>query len=205
MSDHIHLHDHHRNAEFQQRVDRLIAVAEKLGITTKTELDERLERFLTAANPLNGARVVVRAWTDPDFAERLAENATKAVAELGFSFGHQHNQIQLRALFNSTEEHNLVVCTLCSCYPMALLGPPPAWYKSEAYRSRVVRDPRSVLHEFGVQLPESTHVHVWDSTTDLRYLVIPYRPAGTENLSEAGLLELVHRDCLIGTALAGRH
>jgi nitrile hydratase subunit alpha len=191
---------HHRNAELQARVNALLDAVERAGVVTRTEVDERAERFAQSANPANGAQVVARAWSDPGFAERLAADATTAITELGFSMGHQRN-IELHAVFNTEDVHNVVVCTLCSCYPVGLLGPPPAWYKREAYRSRVVYDPRGVLREFGLEIGEDRKVSVWDATAEARYLVIPRRPAGTEHLAEAELAELVTRDCLIGTAV----
>ena len=197
---HTHGHDHNRNAELQARVNRLIDAAERHGITTRADIDQRLERFVTVNTPLNGARIVVRAWLDAGFKQRLLADATSAITELGYSLGHQ-THMRLHAVANTPEVHNLVVCTLCSCYPMALLGAPPAWYKSVAYRSQAVRDPRGVLRQFGVDLPAATEIHVWDSTANARYLVIPQRPAATEGLDEEALLAWVPRDCLIGTAL----
>jgi nitrile hydratase len=147
-----------------------------------------------------GARVVVRAWTDPDFAARLAADAGAAVEELGLLRG----ETVLTALFNTPDVHNLVVCTLCSCYPRSVLGRPPAWYKSRAYRARAVRDPRGVLAEFGTQLPEGTSIRVHDSNAELRYLVVPRRPTGTEGWDAAKLEQLVTRDAMIGVTEAGQ-
>ena len=161
-------------------------------------LDSIVDGFETKVGPRNGARVVAKAWTDPEFRERLLENATAAVAELGFGGpegGH------LVAVENTSKVHNLVVCTLCSCYPWPVLGLPPVWYKSFAYRSRAVRDPRGVLKEFGVEIPEKVEVRVWDSSAEQRYLVIPQRPAGTDRMSEEQLAALVTRDSMIGVAL----
>ena len=206
--DHGHDHgDHERghnaNAALQARVHRLMEIADRHGIITPAEVDARMDRYLATTSPRNGSRVVARAWLDPGFAERLRADATTAVRELDLTAGHQ-GHLRLRALFNTPDVHNVVVCTLCSCYPLALLGPPPAWYKAEAYRSRVVHDPRGVLAEFGVKLPESVDVRVWDSTADVRYLVVPERPAGTEGLAEEALADLVTRNCLIGTGLPSR-
>ena len=147
--------------------------------------------------PANGARVVARAWTDPDFRARLLADGNAAVAELG----NQITTTKLVAVENTDDVHNVVVCTLCSCYPRDLLGLPPSWYKSRAYRARVVREPREVLKEFGTELPDSVALHVHDSTADMRFLVVPQRPAGTEHMSEDDLVELVTRDSMIGVAL----
>lgn len=188
------------DSALQARVDRLLDALERRGMLARAEVDARLERFLAAATPANGARVVARAWTDPGFAGRLFADATTAVAELGYSLGHQR-EMRLRAVANTPTVHNVVVCTLCSCYPIALLGPPPGWYRSEAYRARVVRAPRAVLAELGLQLPEGVEVRVWDSTADCRYLVVPQRPAETWGSDEAALATLVTRDCLVGAAV----
>ncbi|MFJ6634175.1 nitrile hydratase subunit alpha [Streptomyces sp. NPDC091376] len=190
----------HTDAEISRRVRRLETLLEDRGIVAGAALDEALDAFLTSASPANGAKVVARAWTDPDFRARLLADGTSAVAELGYSAGGVQPQ-RLRVVENTPETHNVVVCTLCSCYPVRLLGPSPSWYKSEAYRSRVVREPRAVLEEFGVRLPDTTRITVWDSTSETRYLVLPMRPAGTEHLDEAALAGLVRRDALIGTAV----
>jgi nitrile hydratase len=197
---HGHGHGHNANAALQARVNRLMEIADRHGIISPAEVDQRVDAYLSKTSPRNGSRVVARAWLDADFAERLREDATTAVTELGLSAGHQPN-LRLRAVFNTPTVHNVIVCTLCSCYPLALLGPPPAWYKAEAYRSRVVHEPRGVLSEFGLDIPESTEVRVWDSTADARYLVVPERPAGTDDLDEEALADLVTRNCLIGTGL----
>jgi len=167
------------------------------GLLKQETLDAVIERFETEVGPHNGARVVARAWTDPDYHRRLLDNATQAVDEMGL-LGQQATDIV--AVENSESVHNIVVCTLCSCYPWSLLGLPPAWYKSYPYRARVVREPRAVLSEFGVELNDSTEVRVWDSTAEVRYLVIPQRPAGTDALTEDKLAELVTRDSMIGAA-----
>lgn len=177
-----------------------IAVRELLiekGLTTAAEIADQIEA-MDARTPANGARVVARAWVDPDFRAALLKDAPGAVASLGIDIG----PLNLIAVENTATTHNVIVCTLCSCYPRDLLGLPPDWYKSRAYRSRTVREPRAVLAEFGVTLPEDTTVRVHDSTADMRYVVIPARPQGTENLSEADLAELVTRDSMIGTGLA---
>jgi nitrile hydratase subunit alpha len=190
----------HIDAEISRRVRRLETLLEDRGIVAGAALDEAIDAFLTGASPANGARVVARAWTDPDFRARLLADGTSAVAELGLSAGGVQPQ-RLRVVENTADTHNVVVCTLCSCYPVRLLGPSPSWYKSEAYRSRVVREPRAVLEEFGVRLPDGTRITVWDSTAETRYMVLPLRPAGTEDLDEAALAALVPRNALIGTAV----
>jgi len=180
------------------RVKALEALLEEKGLVDRAALDSIVDGFETKVGPRNGARVVAKAWTDPEFRERLLENATAAVAELGFGGpegGH------LVAVENTSKVHNLVVCTLCSCYPWPVLGLPPVWYKSFAYRSRAVRDPRGALKEFGVEIPEKVEVRVWDSSAEQRYLVIPQRPAGTDRMSEEQLAALVTRDSMIGVAL----
>jgi nitrile hydratase len=184
------------------RVKALETLLEEKGLVDSAALDSLVDRFENQVGPRNGARVVAKAWTDPAFRERLLEDATAAVAGLGFGGpegGH------LVAVENTSKVHNLVVCTLCSCYPWSVLGLPPVWYKSFAYRSRAVRDPRGVLTEFGVEIPEKVEVRVWDSSAEQRYLVIPQRPAGTEKMSEEQLAELVTRDSMIGVALVKAH
>jgi len=161
-----------------------------------------LQTYETEIGPKNGAAVVARAWVDPAFRGWLERDATAAIASLGFS-GRQGEHMV--AVFNTPEVHNLVVCTLCSCYPWPVLGIPPTWYKAAPYRSRAVIDPRGVLKEFGVELPQSTAVRVWDSTAEVRYLVVPMRPEGSEGLSEAELAALVTRDAMIGTDVLGRY
>lgn len=152
------------------------------------------------SRPQNGYRIVARAWVDPQFKARLLSDANAAVGELGIDLSHWA-PVRLRVVENTPEVHNLIVCTLCSCYPLALLGPSPEWYKSDAYRARAVRDPRSVLSEFGVSIPDEKRITVWDSTAEVRYMVLPERPRGTERLSEAELVSLVSRNGLIGTAV----
>ena len=193
-------HDHVANAGISNRVKTLVGELGALGLLRETDLDETVERFLLAATPRNGARLVARAWVDPAFKSQLLTDAAAAMAELGIDMRHWA-PVELRAVENTDAVHNVLVCTLCSCYPIGLLGPSPAWYKSEAYRSRVVRDPRGILAEFGVTLPEQTRIDVWDSTAELRYIVIPNRPAGTDDLDETQLAALVTRNGLIGTAV----
>jgi nitrile hydratase len=167
------------------------------GLVDPAALDALIDHYEHKIGPRNGARVVARAWVDPEFKRRLLADATSAIAELGYvSQGREH----LVVLENTPERHNLVVCTLCSCYPWPVLGLPPVWYKSAPYRSRAVIDPRGVLREFGVEIGEDVEIRVWDSTSEMRYLVLPERPAGTEHMSEAQLAELVTRDAMIGTA-----
>ena len=194
-----HVHDHERSAAISNRVKRLVSALEKRGVLQETALDRVVEEFLLHATPANGKRVVARAWVDDRFKARLLNDASAAVAEIGIDMSHW-SPVKLRAVENTANQHNVIVCTLCSCYPIALLGPSPAWYKSEAYRSRVVRDPRGVLAEFGLELPSQTHVTVWDSTAETRYIVLPQRPPNTEGRSEAELAALVTRNGLIGTA-----
>ncbi|WP_405972300.1 nitrile hydratase subunit alpha [Streptomyces sp. NBC_00988] len=187
----------HEDASISRRVRRLETLLEEKGVVTAGAVDEVLDAFLAGASPANGARVVARAWTDEAYRERLLTDGTAAVQELGFMDGSFQ---RLRVVANTDAIHNVIVCTLCSCYPLPLLGPSPGWYKSEAYRSRVVREPRSVLAEFGLQLPTDTDITVWDSSAETRYMVLPRRPAGTESLTEDELAALVTRNVLIGTA-----
>jgi nitrile hydratase len=191
----------HASSPAAARVRHLETLLEQRGLLDEGEVDRRIDRFLTGGSPANGARIVARAWVDPGYRERLLADANSAVHELGLSMGGGLQEQELRVVANTGEEHNVVVCTLCSCYPIALLGPSPGWYKSEAYRSRVVRDPRGVLREFGVELPAATSVAVWDASAESRYMVLPRRPEGTEGLDEAALAGLVTRKGLIGTAL----
>ncbi|TCV65459.1 nitrile hydratase [Neorhizobium sp. R1-B] len=200
---HHHHHDHHhdnRYSDMQARVRALETVLTEKGLIDPAAIDVIVETYETKVGPRNGAHVVAKAWSDPQFAEWLKEDATAAIASLGYA-GRQGEH--MRAVFNTPETHNLVVCTLCSCYPWAVLGLPPVWYKAPAYRSRAVIDPRGVLTEFGLTLPDDKKIRVWDSTAELRYLVIPERPDGTENMSEEELAKLVSRDAMIGTAIAG--
>jgi nitrile hydratase len=193
-------HVHETSGNAANRVKTLVAALEEAHVLTERELDASIEAFLSRAQPANGARVVARAWVDPEFRRRLLADGNAAVAELGIDLAHWA-PVKLRVVANEPGRHNLIVCTLCSCYPLALLGPSPAWYKSNAYRSRAVRDPRGVLAEFGTQLGDDVEITVWDSTAEARYLVLPQRPAGTEGASEDALGALVTRNGLIGTAL----
>lgn len=196
---HDHPHEHSELSPMDLRVRALQTVLADKGYIDPAALDVLIDTYQTKVGPRNGARVVARAWSDPAFADWLSRDATAAIASLGYS-GRQGEHMV--ALFNTPAEHHMVVCTLCSCYPWPVLGLPPTWYKSAPYRSRAVRDPRGVLTEFGVTLPESTRVRVWDSTAEVRYLVVPMRPAGTEGWSEDRLAALVTRDSMIGTGLA---
>ncbi|WP_429806720.1 nitrile hydratase subunit alpha [Ensifer sp. B1-9] len=199
---HGHDHDHHHHdnhfTDMEARVKALETVLTEKGLIDPAAIDAIVETYETKIGPRNGARVVAKAWVDADFADWLKRDATEAIASLGFT-GRQGEH--MRAVFNTPDTHNLVVCTLCSCYPWSVLGLPPVWYKAPPYRSRAVIDPRGVLSEFGVTLPEATRIRVWDSTAELRYLVVPERPAGTEGFSEEELAELVTRDSMIGTGL----
>ena len=197
--DHDHDHDHSELSEMDLRVRALQSVLTQKGYIDPAALDVLIDTYQTQVGPRNGARVVARSWVDAEFRNWLLRDATQAIASLGYS-GRQGEHMV--ALENTAERHNLVVCTLCSCYPWPVLGLPPIWYKSAPYRSRAVKDPRGVLADFGVQLPESTEIRVWDSTAEVRYLVIPQRPPGTEYLSEGELAALVTRDAMIGTRLA---
>jgi nitrile hydratase len=169
------------------------------GLATDAELDEILQQVFTSASPVNGARMVARAWKDPAFRDRLLADGNAAAAELGFGAGTQ--EYLLKAVENTATVHNMIVCTLCSCYPTALLGPSPSWYKSFAYRSRAVREPRAVLAEFGLELPDSTEIRVWDANSEARYLVLPLPAAGADAMDENELASLVTRNGLIGTAV----
>ncbi|MEU9327941.1 nitrile hydratase subunit alpha [Streptomyces canus] len=189
--------DHHTDATTARRVRRLETLLEEKGLITGERLDEAIDAFLAESSPANGARVVARAWTDDAYRARLLADGTAAVQELGHMEGSYQ---RLRVVENTESVHNVIVCTLCSCYPLRLLGPSPSWYKSEAYRSRVVREPRAVLREFGLTLPDSVDIVVWDSSAETRYMVLPRRPQATEGLGEEELAALVTRNALIGTA-----
>lgn len=193
-------HDH-QNAppsETAMRVKALETLLTEKGLVDPAAIDTLIELYETRIGPRNGAKVVARAWTDPDYKERLLKDGTAAIAELGFSGVQGEDMVVVE---NTDDVHNMVVCTLCSCYPWPTLGLPPIWYKSAPYRARSVSDPRGVLKEFGVDLPEDAEIRVWDSNAELRYLVLPQRPAGTEGMSEEQLAELVTRDSMIGTAV----
>ena len=167
------------------------------GLLTTDIIDEVVQKYEKDVGPLNGAKVVARAWSDPDYKRRLLEDGTAAIAELGFGDAQGSKIVVLE---NTSSVHHVVVCTLCSCYPWSVLGLPPNWYKSYAYRSRVVREPRAVLREFDLDLPDSVEIRVWDSNSDLRYMVLPERPVGTEDHTEEQLVSLVTRDSMIGVA-----
>jgi nitrile hydratase len=198
-----HDHDHDPShgqappADIALRVKALESLLVDKGLVDPAALDAIVDHFEHKVGPRNGARVVARTWSDPAYRARLLEDATAAIAELGYSGGQGEHMM---AVENTPATHNLVVCTLCSCYPWPVLGLPPVWYKSAPYRSRAVIDPRGVLAEFGTQLPAEVEIRVWDSTAEIRYLVIPERPAGTEGLDEMQLAALVTRDGMIGTA-----
>jgi nitrile hydratase len=195
-------HDHDADDdELAARVEALESLLVEKGLVDPAAVDELIRHYEEDVGPMNGARVVARAWVDPAFKARLLADGTAAVAELGYG-GREASHVQV--VENQPGVHNVVVCTLCSCYPWGLLGLPPRWYKSPAYRSRIVREPRVVLAEMGLDLPPSVEVRVWDSSAELRYLVLPERPAGTEALPEEALAALVSRDAMIGVALPGR-
>ena len=179
------------------RVKALESLLVEKGIVDPAALDALIDRFQHQVGPRNGARVVARAWVDPAYKTRLLADSSAAIAELGFT-NHEGEHVVVHE--NGPKVHNLVVCTLCSCYPWTLLGLPPVWYKSAAYRSRAVIDPRGVLREFGLELAEDVELRVWDSTAEIRYLILPERPAGTENLSEDDLAAMVSRDSMVGVA-----
>ena len=180
------------------RVKALEAILTEKGLVDRAALDVLIDTYETKVGPRNGARVVAKAWTDPEFRDWLRRDATAAIASLGY-IGRQGEHMQV--VENAPGRHNLVVCTLCSCYPWPVLGLPPTWYKSAPYRARVVAEPRAVLEEFGVEVPATTEIRVWDSTAEVRYLVLPMRPEGTEALAEDELAGLVGRDSMIGTGL----
>ena len=211
MSEHDHGHNHphsappspyHRsdrspehNTELAERVSRIESLLLAKGLVAKDALDKIVDIYEHDLGPMNGAKVVARAWVDPAFKQRLLADATSAIAELGYGGLQGEHMVVVE---NTPTVHNVVVCTLCSCYPWPVLGLPPAWYKEAAYRSRIVIDPRSVLREFGTELDDGVEVRVWDSSAEVRYLVLPERPAGTDSMSEAELAELVERDAMIG-------
>ena len=198
-ADDHHVHDHGSElSDMQLRVRALETILTEKGYIDPAALDAIVEACETQIGPHNGARVVARAWVDPDFKRRLLEDATKAANSLGHV---SPVGAHLIALENTPELHNLVVCTLCSCYPWEVLGLPPVWYKSAPYRSRAVIDPKGVLADFGLKLPEQTKVRIWDSTAETRFLVLPMRPDGSAELSEEQLAELVTRDSMVGTGL----
>jgi nitrile hydratase len=195
-----HGHDHH-TAKLALRAEALEALLVERGLVTREGIDAIVARYEQEIGPLNGARVVARAWRDPAFKQRLLADGWSAIRELELQTGAERTPIVV--VENTPGVHNVVVCTLCSCYPSSLLGLPPTWYKSPPYRARVVREPRAVLREFGLELPASTEVRVWDSSAELRYMVLPEPPPGAERASEAELVPLITRDALIGVALPG--
>src|SRR6266516_1727686 len=195
--DHAHAHGSELS-ETELRVRALETILTEKGYVDPPALDRLIETYETKVGPRNGARVVARAWADPAYLDWLRKDATAAIASMGFAGRQSEHMI---ALENTPQIHNMVVCTLCSCYPWAVLGLPPVWYKSAPYRSRAVADPRGVLREIGLKLPEATEIRVWDSTAEVRYLVLPMRPAGTEGWGEERLAALVTRDSMIGTGL----
>jgi nitrile hydratase subunit alpha len=200
--DHIHSHDHGPGSELSEmdaRVRALETILTEKGYVDPAALDSIVEAFETRIGPRNGARIVACAWNDPDFKRRLLADATEAANSLGYASPVGSHLI---AVENTPLTHNLVVCTLCSCYPWEVLGLPPVWYKSAPYRSRAVIDPKGVLADFGVRLPREAEIRVWDSTAETRFIVVPMRPAGTEGWSEERLADLVTRDSMIGTGLA---
>ena len=199
MSGHDHEHEHSELSEMDLRVRALETVLSQKGYVEPAALDAIIDSYQTKIGPRNGARVVALAWSNPEFRGWLLRDASAAIASLGYSGRQGEHMI---AVENNPTLHNIVVCTLCSCYPWPVLGLPPTWYKSAPYRSRVVKDPRGVLADFGVTLPDTTDIRLWDSTAEVRYIVIPMRPANTENLDEKQLAGLVTRDSMIGTGLA---
>jgi nitrile hydratase len=202
MSDHEH-HHHEEHAKrelspLELRVRALETLLSEKGYIDPEALDVLIDAYQTKIGPHNGARVVARAWSDPAFRSWLLKDATAAIASMGFTGRQAEHMV---AVENTPQVHNMIVCTLCSCYPWAVLGLPPTWYKSAPYRARAVKDPRGVLKEFGVELPGPTRIRIWDSTAEVRYLVVPQRPAGTEHMNEGELAKLVTRDSMIGTGL----
>ncbi|MND10661.1 High-molecular weight cobalt-containing nitrile hydratase subunit alpha [compost metagenome] len=196
---HKHDHDHTEPpVDIELRVRALESLLQEKGLIDPAALDELIDTYEHKVGPRNGAQVVARAWSDPEYKRRLMENATAAISELGFSGIQGEDMLVVE---NTPDVHNVTVCTLCSCYPWPVLGLPPVWYKSAPYRSRIVIDPRGVLAEFGLHIPESKEIRVWDSSAELRYLVLPERPAGTDGWSETQLSELISRDSMIGTGV----
>jgi nitrile hydratase len=194
--DHDHDHGQEPPSDMALRVKALESLLVEKGLVDPAALDAIVDHFEHKVGPRNGARVVAHVWSDPAYKARLLENATDAIEELGYTGGQGAHMVVVE---NTADVHNLVVCTLCSCYPWPVLGLPPVWYKSSAYRSRAVIDPRGVVAEFGTELPDDIEVRVWDSTAEIRYLVLPERPPGTEGLDEEALAALVTRDGMIGT------
>ena len=194
--DHDHDHEHPRLSELQLRVKALESLLVDKGLVDPAALDIFIDTYETKVGPRNGAQVVAKAWTDPAFKAALMEDASTAIKSFGFEGRQGEHMVVLE---NTPKVHNMVVCTLCSCYPWPVLGLPPVWYKSAPYRARAVNDPRGVLRDFGTELPDDVEIKVWDSTAELRYLVLPMRPAGTDHLSEDELVDLISRNSMIGT------
>ena len=211
MSDHGHEHDHHDHdhgdgahhprpeSEAELRTKALEALLVEKGLISSDAVDAIVEMYENDVGPQNGAKVVARAWVDPDYRDRLLQDGTSAIAELGFDGAEG---AKMTVVENTPSVHNVIVCTLCSCYPWPVLGLPPTWYKSPAYRSRVVAEPRAVLEEFGLEIGPDVELRVWDSSAEVRYMVLPERPPGTEGMTEEELAGLVPRDAMIGTAIA---
>ena len=200
-SHHDHEHDHahsHLPSDPELRVKAIETLLLSKGLIDPNTLDELIDTYENSIGPQNGAKVVAKAWVDNDYKKRLLEDATSAIRELSYQGRQGENMVVVE---NTPEIHNVVVCTLCSCYPWPVLGIPPTWYKSDEYRSRAVREPRKVLSEFGLNIDSNVQIKVWDSTAELRYLVLPMRPIGSENMSEAELAKLVTRNSMIGTGL----
>ena len=199
--DHHHPHDHahsHLPSDPELRVKAVETLLLNKGLIDSKTLDELIDTYENRIGPKNGAKVVAKAWVDPEYKKRLLNDATSAIRELSYQGRQGENMVVVE---NTPETHNVIVCTLCSCYPWPVLGIPPTWYKSDEYRSRTVREPRKVLLEFGLPLDPKVQIKVWDSTAEIRYLVLPMRPKGTENMDESKLAELVTRNSMIGTGL----
>ena len=199
--DHYHQHDHahsHLPSDPELRVKAVETLLLNKGLIDSKTLDELIDTYENRIGPKNGAKVVAKAWVDPEYKKRLLNDATSAIRELSYQGRQGENMVVVE---NTPETHNVIVCTLCSCYPWPVLGIPPTWYKSDEYRSRTVREPRKVLLEFGLSLDPKVQIKVWDSTAEIRYLVLPMRPKGTENMDESELSELVTRNSMIGTGL----
>ena len=199
--DHHHPHDHahsHLPSDPELRVKAVETLLLNKGLIDSKTLDELIDTYENRIGPKNGAKVVAKAWVDPEYKKRLLNDATSAIRELSYQGRQGENMVVVE---NTPETHNVIVCTLCSCYPWPVLGIPPTWYKSDEYRSRTVREPRKVLLEFGLSLNPKVQIKVWDSTAEIRYLVLPMRPKGTENMDESELSELVTRNSMIGTGL----
>ena len=200
--DHHHSHSHEEGSALEDtalRVKALESLLVEKGYVDPAALDQLVDIYENKVGPRNGAAVIARAWADPDFKAKLLADASTTIKEFGFE-GRQGEHMEVKE--NTPDTHNMVVCTLCSCYPWPVLGLPPVWYKAAPYRSRAVSEPRAVLGEFGVELPEGTEIRVWDSTAELRYLILPLRPENTEHMSEEQLANLITRDSMIGTGLA---